>query len=549
VQTTEQIPLEELSREELQKIVLDQMAMLEVVHALTQKQIELINRYETSSQQQEVIIGMQAEQIESLKHLNSVLQFNHDKLKEDVARLKKWIHGSKTEKFVLTDNGAPQLQLGIEAEVVNACKVTDAKQISYVKTTTGASMVRQPRMWLSDKLRREEEVIEPANTTGLKKIGEDVTEILEYRPGELVVRRIIRPKYAKPGNSGVLMAPLPPRALEKHIFGESMLAQIIIDKHVDHLPLHRQIERYKRAGVNIPPSTMSDAVRNTYTLIEPLGKALLEEVLSTRYMGVDETPVQVLDRDKKGSTHRGYFWPYYDHMKKLVYFDYKEGRGREGPVEILKNYIGYLQCDGYGVYDIFEKNKAIVLLACMAHARRMFIEAQDNDHARAEYVLDEMQKLYAIEKQIKEQSVEERKRVRQEKSVPILNSLHAWMKEEYTKSLAKENDIKAGSNIYKALAYSLERWDKLSRYTEDGMLHIDNNLVENSIRPVKLGTKNYLFFGSHDAAKRSAMLYSLVFTCKLHGIDPLQYLTDVLKRISSHPINRIKELLPHNWKK
>jgi hypothetical protein len=294
---------------------------------------------------------------------------------------------------------------------------------------------------------------------------------------------------------------------------------------------------------------MSDAVRSTYNLIEPLGKALLEEVLSTSYMGVDETPVQVLDRDKKGSTHRGYFWPYYDHIKKLVYFDYREGRGREGPVEMLTNYVGYLQCVGYGVYDIFEKNRAIILLACMAHARRMFIEAQDNDHARAEYVLDEMQKLYAIEKEIKELSADERKSVRQQKAVPILDSLHQWMKQEYTKALAKENDVKAGSNIYKALAYSLERWDKLSRYTEDGMLHIDNNLVENSIRPIKLGTKNYLFFGSHEAAIRSAMIYSLVGTCKLHGIDPLAYFTDVLKRISSHPINRIKELLPHNWKK
>jgi transposase len=483
------------------------------------------------------------------KPLYEASQSRVQKLEHELAQLKKMIFGAKHERFVPTDPNNTQLDLGIEAEVVAACKVTDVKKVGYMKTTTETSMVRQPRMWLSDKLRREDEVIEPADTTGLKKIGQDVTEILEYRPGELVVKRIIRPKYAKPGNSGVLMAPLPERALDKHIFGESMLAQIIIDKYVDHLPLHRQIERYKRAGVNIPTSTMSDAVRSTYHLIEPLGKALLEDILSTRYMGVDETPVQVLDKDKKGSTHRGYFWPYYDNIKKLVYFDYKEGRGREGPLEMLKNYIGYLQCDGYGVYDIFEKNKEIILLGCMAHARRMFIEAQDNDQARAEHVLDEMQKLYAIEKEIKELNADERKRIRQQRAVPILQSLHQWMKEQYTKCLAKENDIKAGSTIYKALAYSLERWDKLSRYTEDGVLLIDNNRVENSFRPIKLGTKNYLFFGSHDAAKRSGVIYSLVGSCKLHGIDPLQYFTDVLKRISSHPINRIKELLPHNWKK
>lgn len=549
MQTTADIPLYNLSKEELEKLVLQQQEMLDQMHAAILKQQELLQGYEASSQRQEAIIGMQNEQIDSLKHMNSLLQFNQDKLKAEVARLKKWIHGSKTEKYVPANTDASQLQLGIETEVVNACRVADARKISYVSTAAGTTPLRHPRMWLSDKLRREETIIEPENTTGLKKIGEDVTEILEYKPGELFVRRIVRPKYAKSGNSGVIMAPLPERALDKHIFGESMLAQVIIEKFVDHLPLYRQVERYKRAGINIPSSTMSDAVRSTYNLIEPLGKALLEEVLSTHYMGVDETPVEVLDKDKKGSTHRGYFWPYYDHIKKLVYFDYTEGRGRERPVEMLKNYIGYLQCDGYGVYDIFEKNKAIILLACMAHARRMFIEAQDNDGARAEYVLDEMQKLYAIEKEIKELSSEERKNVRQQKAVPILKSLHQWMKNEYTKSLAKENDIQAGSNIYKALAYSLERWEKLSRYTEDGILHIDNNLIENSIRPIKLGVKNYLFFGSHESATRSALLYSLVGSCKLQGIDPLEYLTDVLKRISSHPINRIKELLPHNWKK
>ena len=484
------------------------------------------------------------------KSLYEQAQIEILQLKQQMLQLKKMIFGSKQERFIPTDVNSSQLQLGIETETVKTCSVTSAKKISYVKSTTEVKHLSHPgRMKLSDKLRREEVIIEPEDVTGLKKIGEDVTEILEYKPGELYVKRIVRPKYAKPGNSGVVMAPLPPRALDKHIFGESTLAQIIIDKFVDHLPLYRQIERYKRAGVNISSSTMSDAVRSVYNLIEPLGKAHQEEVLATRYLGVDETPIPVQDKDKKGTTHRGYFWLYYNNIRKLAYFDYREGRGREGPMQILKDFIGYLQCDGYNVYDFFEKRVGVILLGCMAHARRMFIDALTNDSARSEYVLDEIQKLYAIEKEIKELSFDERKRIRQEKAVPILQSLHQWMKQEYTKAVAKDPDIRMGSDIVKALAYSIERWERLTRYPEDGMLLIDNNLVENSIRPIKLGAKNYLFFGSHEAAKRSAMLYSLVGTCKLHGIDPLEYVTEMLKKLPTHPINRIKELLPQNWKR
>lgn len=485
------------------------------------------------------------------KSLYEASELKVQKLEHELAQLKKMIFGAKNERFVPTDPNNTQLGLGIEAEVVAACKITDAKKIAYVKTTTETSpLLRQLRMWLSKDLRREEIIIEPeGDTTGLKKIGEDVTEILEYRPGEFYVKRIIRPKYAKPGNSGVMMGALPVRALEKHIFGETVLAQMIVDKFVDHLPLYRQNERFKRVGINVPSSTMSDAIRSVYNLFIPLGNAHLQEVLATRYLGVDETPVPVQDRDKKGSTHRGYFFIYYNTERKIVWFDYREGRGREWPLEILKDFTGYLQCDGHSAYDIFEEKDGVSLLGCMAHARRLFKEAIGNDKPRAEYVLFEMQKLYAIEEEIKNLSAEEKKQVRVEKSLPILVSLHEWMKQQYIECLSKTNDVVKGSAIYDAICYCLKRWDRLSRYTEDGMLSIDNNPVERSIRPVTLGRKNYLFAGSHEAAKRNAMMYSLLGTCKLHGHNPLEYLTDVLQRLPSHPINRIKELLPQNWKK
>jgi transposase len=212
----------------------------------------------------------------------------------------------------------------------------------------------------------------------------------------------------------------------------------------------------------------------------------------------------------------------------------------DGPLEILEGFRGYLQTDGYNMYDVFEKDKGIIMLGCMAHARRMFMDAVDNDQKRSEYVLQQMQILYAIENDCKEKmlSDDERKALRQQNAVPVLQSLEKWMKEQYIQVLPK-------SNIGKAIAYSLERWGRLSRYTEHGMLNIDNNPVENCIRPVAIGRKNYLFCGSHEAAKRSAMLYSLFGTCKMHGINPHHWFQETLEKIAEHPINRIRELLPH----
>jgi hypothetical protein len=301
------------------------------------------------------------------------------------------------------------------------------------------------------------------------------------------------------------------------------------------------MQRFERTGIKLPYSTLTDWVSATCRLIEPLFAALKKEVLQSPYLHADETPIKVMDKDKKGETHRGYYWVYQNSIDKIVFFDYQEGRGREGPMEILENFQGYLQTDGYNVYDAFDKKQNITLLHCMAHARRMFNEALDNDRSRAEHALGEIQKLYTIERIIKEQhlSVEEIKLVRQIKSVPILATLGAWMKQQYMQTLPK-------SAIGKAFGYSIERWEKLSLYTKNGMLNIDNNPVENSIRPVALGRKNYLFAGSHDAARRSGMLYSLLGTCKMHGIEPYGWLKDVLQKIPTHPINKVQELLPHH---
>ena len=466
-------------------------------------------------------------------------------LKQQLTQLQKMIFGSKQERFVPAEINPSQLSLAIQADTVAACSVTGAQKISYTKTeaTVEQKPLQHPgRTKLPESLRREEIIIEPAaDITGCKKMGEEITEVLEYQPGELYVKQYRRIKYAKPGGEGVLIGELPLRPVEKAIAGPGLLAQVVIDKYADHLPLYRQMQRFERNGIKLPYSTLTDWVSATCMLITPLYEALKAEVLQSNYLHADETPIKVLDKSKQGETHRGYYWVYHNSVNKTVLFDYREGRSREGPSEILKNFTGYLQTDGYNAYDIFDGQHQIRHIHCMAHARRMFNDALNNDKSRAGYAMEQIQQLYAIERRCGHErlSYAQIKQARQQEADPVLTALGKWMKEQYMQVLPK-------SAIGKALAYSIERWDKLCRYTEHGMLNIDNNPVENSIRPVAIGRKNYLFAGSHEAAKRSAMLYSLIGTCKMHGVEPHAWLKNVLEKIPTHPINKIKELVPHN---
>jgi len=434
-------------------------------------------------------------------------------LQQELAHLKKMIFGSKHERFIPSENNPTQLTLAIEAETVAACNIIDAKKIEYTRITKEVIEKKEHpgRMKLPEHLERREKIIEPTeDVSDCKKIGEEITEELEYEPGKLFVNRYVRPKYAKPNNAGILTASMIERPLPKAIAGAGLLAQIVIDKYVDHLPLY-------------------DALK------------LL--IVQSDYLHADESPIKVLDKDKKGETHRGYFWVYHNSIAGLVLFDYQAGRGREGPQEMLKDFKGHLQTDGYTVYDFFKESEDVTVLHCMAHARRKFYEALANDKLRAEYALEQFGLLYAIERKAKEAAFthEQRLALRRHKAIPILQQMGKWMEEQYVMVLPK-------SSIGKALGYSIERWNELMIYAGDGKLNIDNNPVENSIRPIAIGRKNYLFAGSHEAAQRSAMLYSLLGTCKLHGINPFLWLRDVLNRIATHHINKIEELLPHNWK-
>lgn len=500
--------------------------------------------YENSPREE--LLSVIKELTATVKDLSSQLLKVHQ-LEHELNQLKRLAFGPRRERF-LPAQPEEQLRLGLEVPAAAQPSVVSTQTIQYTRTKTEPSRKEgnAVRMKLPADLPREQVILQPEeDVTGFKEIGKEVTEVLEYTPGTFFVREIIRPKYARPqeqeGKPGVVIATLPARIIEKGIVGPGLLAQVIIDKYVDHLPLFRQNERFKRAGINLPVSTMSDWVGKGIKELEAVYEAQKQLVLNSGYLEGDETTIKVLDKDKKGKTHLGYYWVYRAPLENMVLFDYRPGRGREGPDDILKDYKGYLQTDGYDVYDHFGQREGITLVGCMAHARRKFVEAIGNDKARADYALSRIQELYAIERRAKDENLSHSQRceLREKESVPVLKELEQWMKEQY--------GALPESSLGKAIAYSLRRWDKLCLYTTDGRLQIDNNLVENSLRPVAIGRKNYLFAGSHQAAQRAAMIYSLLGTCKINKVNPYDWLRDIFERLPSHPINRISELLPHRW--
>lgn len=463
-----------------------------------------------------------------------------EKLQHQIEKLWKIISGKTSEKFIAANPpDSNQAELGFDLGRLAAPEV-EMQTITYKRPIKKEKSNHKGRLPLPDHLERKDIIIEPnEDVTGLIKIGEEITERLASEPGKLFVKRYRRAKYGRPQGEGVVIGELPSFIIPKGIADASLLALIIIQKYVDHLPLYRQIEMFKRMGVEIPPSTMSDWVMMCMKELAPLYEILKAKILSAGYLMADETPIKVLDQDpEKGNIHLGYFWVYRDPQSGLVLFDYRPGRAGEWPAKILKNFEGYLQSDGYAVYDKFD-NEKITLLHCMAHARRKFKDAINNNSAPAEHVLIEMQKLYDVERTCRELNYthQQRYELRQEKSMPVLKNLHQWLKDNMNVGSKK-------SAIRTAINYSLQRWEKLMIYASNGVLEIDNNLVENSIRPVALGKKNYLFAGSDAAAQISAMIYSFVGTCKLKGVEPFQWLKNVLEVLPDWKANRLEELLP-----
>ena len=466
-----------------------------------------------------------------------------------LSQLQKIIFGSKHEKFK-TDPNAHALQSALFNEDKIADIVVESTKLvaGYEKKKTVVQINHPGRSPLPDYLRREEILLMPeADVSGLQKIGEEVTEILEYQPGEIFVKKYVRPEYLKPSedklNHERIIAVLPSQTIPKSYVGSSLLAHLLVSKFVDHLPIYRQLEIFKRQKVIIPDSTVVNWIEAGYKLLEPLYELYKKQILSCKYLQADETYIKVLDKNKKGTTHRGYYWVYYDGVHRNALYTYAPGRDALWPKETLQHFEGYLQADGYDGYHQFKSNPNIRVLHCWAHVRRKFIEVQGLYEDKAVWMLTEIQKLYEIEAFCRKNNMTDHEKVncRMEHAQPILAAIHESLKNY-------QQEVLPSSPLGKAVSYTLNLWSGLETYLQDGKLHIDNNLIENSIRPVAIGRKNYLFAGSQQGAERSAMFYSFFASCKVHKIEPVAWLTKVLTDINETKLSNLHQLLPQNYK-
>jgi transposase len=465
-----------------------------------------------------------------------------EKLTHEIAQLKRLKFAKRSEQLnpqqaSLLDDLIDTDIAAIEAEL-QALQTAPAQTEKKQKPKRTALPAEFPRTLIHH---------EPDNThcpcgCALKRIGEDVSEKLDYTPGVFTVERHVRGKWVCDECETLIQAPVPAQVIDKGIPTAGLLAHVMIAKFADHLPLYRQESIFGRAGLAIPRSTLAQWVGVTGVQLQPLVDALRDVVLGQLVIHADETPVQMLAPGSK-KTHRSYVWAYATSQfceTTAVVHDFSPSRAGEHARNFLQGWKGKLVCDDFGGYKAsFELG--VTEIGCMAHARRKFFELHaTNKSMLAEQALRDIQLLYEIESEVRDLEPDLRRRIRQEKAVPVMDALHAWM-------ITQRDLVPEGSAISRALDYSLKRWAALSRYLDDGAVPIDNNWAENQIRPWALGRKNWLFAGSLRSGKRAAAIMSLIQSARLNGHDPYAYLKDVLTRLPTQRASEITELLPHKW--
>ena len=460
-------------------------------------------------------------------------------LEERLSWFEKQFFGRKSEK-----SG----QINIEEQSIIAFDhVETAEEIPSEKITVVYQKEKKKknenhpgRNTIPEHIQREIIELHPeGDLSNMECIGKQVREVLEREPGKFIVKMYIKYIYKNKETNKITEGKMPSLPIEKGIPGAGLLAFILVNKFVYHLPLNRQLEIFKNeARMIIKGSTISGWVGQCCRLLLLLYDKLLKKVLSQDYLMVDETPIKVLMKLGDKNVILGYFWVYYSPKLKMVFFDYRSGRGAENPVRQLKNFKGHIQTDGYIAYKSIA-NPDIDFLNCMAHARRKFVEAKDNNARLANYFLEQVQKLYAVEKMARdgEYTDEQRYELRMKESKPVLDELKIWLDESIGKTTPS---LKIG----KAIRYTLNHWQGLIKYLDDGKFEIDNNAVERSIRPVALGRNNFMFAGSEEGAKNLAIMYSFYGTCKAQGIEPYEWTKTTLEKMPDHDPKLIEELLP-----
>lgn len=497
-------------------------------------------------------------------YINSLLEQVAEGVRKgwQVEELQRMIYGRRSERFIPEGpdpTEATQLSLG---EDFAPAAPADNFAVPVAENTAGTSgpapagrTSRKQKRHVAHggkkdfpaHLPREDRYHQPTtNVSGWTKTGERVNLRYDYRPGQLIVIRDICPVYQHPENKETISSPGPVYLLERGMAGPGLLAHLHVQKYTYHMPYYWQLQQWERRdGVLLAAATVNDweavCVDRFLTLLYAEQKKM---ILKVGFLQCDETTVRVCNDIAKGKTHQGYFWVLHAPEERLVLFEYNPGRGQGVPTELLKDFCGFLQTDAYAAYlAAFKDHPHIILLCCLPHTRRKFEHALTNDTHRATHVLEVIKKLYDLERKAREASYSHEQicQLRQQQALPLLDQLKKWLDTNVAATLKN-------SPIGEAIRYALNIWNRLLVYTTDGRLLPDTNLVENAIRPTKIGWKNYLFQGNEQGAKRAAVLYSLLETCKKNDIDPYEWLKDVYTRIPTHPINRIRELLPTFWK-
>ena len=473
-----------------------------------------------------------------------------EKLQFELARYQRWRFGKKSEAIGAEQIALWQAELDADIEALKR-RLDDLQQALPGKKAAEKQTPR--RQALPATLPRFEERLEPESTVcgcgeAMTRIGEDVAETLQMIPSRFWVQRRIRGKWACRCCETLVMAPVPAAPIDKAIAGTSVLANVIVAKYLDHQPLYRQEGIYARMGVAIPRSTMAGWIGRIGVQFEPLTDLLAERVTGAGGLQADETPVAVLDPGS-GKTATGYLWAYRtlpSDPVQAVSFDFAMSRSQAHPNRMLASFKGTLQVDGYAGYNDILSRRGVIEAGCLAHARRKFVDVFEATKSPvAKEAIARIAALYEVEHAIdasaEEVSILDRQRLRQDQAGPLLKALHDWLLCSYAKAPPR-------SALAKAMKYTLNRWTALTRYVEDGRLPLDTNAVENSIRPVALGRRNWLFAGSEAGGRRAAQIYSLIGSAKLNGLEPLAYLTDILERLPTARMKDLEAMLPWNWK-
>lgn len=435
-------------------------------------------------------------------------------------------------------SGSPEAPIADTTEGEPAAGSAGKRHPVRRRLDTAALEVRETHLWPDGTTDRDGRLLR-----GYVEIGSETTDRLEYIPASIYVNRIIRHKVAaRVGpDSTVLTAPLPAAPIARGMAGATLLAAMIIDKFLYHLPFHRQIDRFRQHGLRLPAATVGGWYEACADSLRLLYRLLQKQVMASEYIQVDESTVPVIDNDRH-RTRKGYLWCVRDGITGALFFWYDRGsRSKNTARELLGGYRGTFQCDGYGVYDQFCGLPGVRSAACWAHARRKFVEALDEDRALATQAIGMIARLYAIEKGADHASMTpaQRASLRKQKAYPLISMIEKWCLHTYPSVLVK-------SRLGKAIAYTYSLIERLAVYIDDGRVNIDNNLIENAIRPLALGRKNWLFCGNDAAACRAAIVYSMIASCKAAGIAPRQWLEHVLTEIPARKKNRLPmdDLLP-----